>query len=318
MSIVDIRRQTPGIDLGAPLPGARVEELLRMQEPADVQAFVLQQPPLAIMSYAEATLQRAYELSPLNKDHYANMGRMYSFWYNRLQQDPALLQQAVDWYRRGTETAPQDVTILNEYASAIAIQANEARKQGDEATALARFAEAGRLLEKSRQIDPRYGDTDVRLAEVLRLVGRYAEAVDQYVALLTQNPRALDNQIATIIEMLRGQPELLLKLRAAYEAAVATNPDDYASHALIGLIAARGGDLPRAAAAFVEVIRIQPQNLEARQNYTLVLSDMMQYQQASAQAEELLRLAAQQNLSAQDRSALEALLAFMQAKAQGR
>jgi tetratricopeptide (TPR) repeat protein len=270
-----------------------------------------------LMSYAEAVLLDAQRLSPLNKDHFANLGRMYNFWYSRLQRDPAILDKAVDWYRRGVEVAPQDVSILNEYAAIVAVKASEAQKRGDQATADQSFALANDLLARSSMIDPRYRDTEGRIAEVLRLQGRYEEAVDRYLVILASNPRALDNQITAIIEALRDQPALLLKLRGAYESAIATNPDDFASHALIGLMSARGNDLPRAAAAFNEVIRIQPNNLEARQNYTLVLSDMLQYRQAADQAALLFEAAKQQGANQEEQAALQGLLVFLEGKAAG-
>jgi tetratricopeptide (TPR) repeat protein len=279
-----------------------------------VQQFVQERPPLELMSYAEAVLTRAHDLSPLNKDHYASLARMYNFWYSRLTHDPKLLELAVDWYRRGSEIAPQDVTILNEYASAVALQGSVLRDQGDTAGAQQKFELASQLLEHSAAIDPRYRDTNGRMADVLRLQGQYAQAVDRYVAILADNPRALDGQISSIIESMRSAPDQLLRLRAAYEAALQKDPGDITSNALIGLISARAGDLPRAAAAFSDVVRLQPQNLEARQNYTLVLSDMMQYQQASAEAELLLQMAQQQQLGEADRNSLEALAAFLREK----
>lgn len=315
MSIVDIRRQDPSINLGQPIQDAELADLLRLQDPLAVQEFVIQQPPLALMSYAEAVLNDARELSPLNKDHYANLARMYNFWFSRLTRDPALLQQAIDWYRQGHEIAPQDVTILNEYAGAVALYGASARAQGDEATAQQQFALSDQLLAESKQIDPRYADTDIRIAETLRVQERYPEAVERYVALIEKNPRSLDSQINTILESLQGQKELLLQLRDAYQRALDQKPDDVATSALIGLISARAGDLPRAAQAFADVISLQPQNLEARQNYTLVLSDMLQYQQAANEAQTLLELAQQQQLSEQDRGALEALLNFLRNQA---
>jgi tetratricopeptide (TPR) repeat protein len=317
MSIVDIQRQSTNQDLGQARSDVKSFDLFEYQEPADLQQFVISQPPMVLMSYAEAVLLDAQRLSPLNKDHFANLGRMYNFWYSRLQRDPAILDKAVDWYRRGVEVAPQDVSILNEYAAIVAVKASEAQKRGDQATADQSFVLANELLARSSGIDPRYRDTEGRIAEVLRLQGRYAEAVDRYLVILASNPRALDSQITAIIEALRDQPALLLKLRSAYEAAIAANPDDFASHALIGLMSARGNDLPRAAAAFNEVIRIQPNNLEARQNYTLVLSDMLQYRQAADQAALLLEAAKQQGANQEEQAALQGLLVFLDGKAAG-
>ncbi|HWQ14910.1 MAG TPA: hypothetical protein VNL77_19075, partial [Roseiflexaceae bacterium] len=306
MTIVAIKAEAQGAPLGQVDPQARVETLLRLQDPLAVQEFVLQRSPLEVMSYARAVLERARELNPLNKDHYANLARMYNFWYQTLarEQDPELLRQAVEWYRRGHEIAPQDVTILNEYASAAA-------RLGD-------YELATRLLEESLRLDPRYADTPVRLGELLRLQGRHAEAVDRYLAALERNPHALDNQIAQIAQGLSGQPEQLLRLRAAYAAAAAARPDDAGLLAVVGLLSDRAGDLEGAAAAFGRVVQLQPDNLEARQNYTLVLSDMLQYERAAAEAQALLDRARQsQQVTEQDRAAIAALVAFLQSRAAG-
>jgi tetratricopeptide (TPR) repeat protein len=316
MSIVEIRRQSGG-DLGQPLSDVRVEELLRLSSPDAVQTFVTQQPPLALMSYAEAVLLRAHQLSPLNKDHFANLARMYNFWYTRLGRDPTNLAKAIDWYQRGVAVAPQDVTILNEYASAMALQGNDAKQRGDQAAAEAAFAKAAELFARSKQIDPRYADTDARETEFLRLRGDYAAAVERYVDLLKTNPRALDAQITGIVESLRDQPQLLGQLRDAYALAATQQPDNIANFALVGLISARMDDLPRAAEAFTEVVQLEPENIEARQNYTLVLSDSQQYSQAAAQAEILLNLAQQQGANDQELAALQGLLIFLQHKVAG-
>jgi tetratricopeptide (TPR) repeat protein len=308
MTIVALRAEAlePGADQGTINPNASVEELLRLQDPLAVQEFVLARSPLELMSYAQAVLERAQQINPLNKDHYANLGRMYNFWFQTLAagQDPVLMQQAVEWYRRGHEIAPQDVTILNEYASAVA-------RTGD-------YQQAEQLLERSRALDPRYPDTGVRLGEVLRLQGRYAEATDQYLALLEGDPHALDGQITTIAIGMRDAPAELLRLRDAYSAALVEKPDDAGLLAIVGLLSDRAGDLPAAADAFGRIVAAQPDNLEARQNYTLVLSDMLEYERAAEQAEALRELAGRdQQLGDADRAALDGLVQLLRTRAAG-
>ncbi|HMO56965.1 MAG TPA: O-antigen ligase family protein [Roseiflexaceae bacterium] len=298
----EMARQTPGETLGVARDQVDLGILLRYEEPVALKEFILQQTPLELMSYARAVLERAQQLAPLNKDHYANLGRMYSFWYQQIspENDPALLQQAIEWYRRGAEVAPQDVSILNEYAAAVA-------RSGD-------YAEAQRLLERSQQLDPRYLDTTVRFGELLRIQGRSAEAVDQYLAALDRNPRILDAQITTIVGALVAEPEQLRRLREGYLAASATRPEDAALHAIIGLISERIGDMDRAAIAFGTVVQLQPDNLEARQNYTIVLSDMLRYDDAAREAGMLLQLAQQQQVSAEDQQAISRLLQYFEQK----
>lgn len=317
MNIVDIRRQTPNTPLGQPKPDARVEDLLRQPTTEAAQVFIYRQTPLETMSYARAVLERARELNELNKDHYANLARMYSFWYSRLTRDPAQLAEAAEWYRKGHEIAPQDVTILNEYAGSLALQGSQAQLQNDSAKAQSYFEQARQTLEKSKQLDPLYADTDLRLAELLRLQGRSAEATDQYIALIQRNPRALDSQIGLIIEGLRDQPELLRRLRDAYAAAVEKKPDDATLYSYIGLLSIRTSDMARAAEAYAAQVRLQPGNFEAHRNYTLALSDTRQYQQAVQAAQSTLALAQQQQRPEQERATIEGLLNYLRTRATG-
>jgi tetratricopeptide (TPR) repeat protein/O-antigen ligase len=317
MNITDIRRQTNEATAGQPKPDARVEDLLRLPDPAAVQEFAVQQAPVAMLNYAQAVLERARTLNPLNKDHYANLARLHSFWYSRIARDPNQLLQSIDWYKKGHEIAPQDVTILNEYAGALALLGSDARSRKDEATAQASFAQAQQLLDESKQLDPRYGDTDLRLADLLRIEGRDAEAVDRYVELLGKNPHALDAQINAIIDGLRDKPDELKRLRDVYNVAVTKKPDDVALYSFIGLLSVRAGDLPRAAEVYGRLTQLQPNNMEAHRNYTLVLSDTRQYQQATTEAQAMLSLAQQQQLPQQQTDAIQGLIEFLKARAAG-
>jgi hypothetical protein len=318
MNITDIRRQTSEAPLGQAKADAKVEDLLRLADPFAVQSFVQQKPPLELLSYAQAVLERARQINPLNKDHYANLARLHSFWYSRMDRDPNQLNQAIDWYKQAHEQiAPQDVVILNEYAGAAALRATYAQSRNDEAAAQADFALAQQLLEQSKQLDPRYPDTDTRLAELTRLQGRTAEATDRYLALLEQNPHALDSQINAIIEGLRDQPDQLKRLRDAYAAAAAKHPDDAPLYSFMGLLSVRAGDLPGAADSYAKLTQLQPNSIDARRNYTLVLSDTQQYQLATDEALKMLALAQQQQAPQEQTAAIQGLIEYLKAKAAG-
>jgi tetratricopeptide (TPR) repeat protein/O-antigen ligase len=339
MSVVDIRRQNPQIPLGERKGDARVEDLLvgnlqsaetfiRQTDPATVQPgtrsgqprsapeLVLNQPLLVTMSYAEAVLERAHQLSTGNKDHYANLARLHNFWYARLTRDPEQLRQAINWYERGHQIAPQDVTILNEYASAVALMGNYLQSQKDQSAADTYYDQAADLLKQSKQTDPRYPDTDLRIADLLRIRGRFVEATDQYVALLQRNPHALDSQVPAIIDALRDQPDQLRRLHDSYTAALAQRPDDAALHSFAGLLAIRLGDLAGATESFARQTQLQPQSLEAWRNYTLVLSDTQQYGQAAGAAQRLLELLRTQQ-PGQSVTDLEQLVEFYRQRAGG-
>jgi tetratricopeptide (TPR) repeat protein len=311
MNLTDIKRQTNNAPLGQPKPTAQLNDLLRMTDDQQVQEYIFKQPPLETMSYAQAVLEQARSLNTLNKDHYANLARMHSFWYSRLTQDPDQLRQSIDWYTQGHAVAPQDVTILNEYASTVALMGNYTRSHNDEPAAQQFYDQAAQLLAQSKALDSRYSDTDLRLADVLRLQGNASQAIDMYLKLLEANPHALDSQVTQIADSLRDKPDLLRRLRDAYTAAVAKKPDDAALHSFIGLISVRMNELPQAAAAFAQWTQLQPQSLEAHRNYTLVLSDTRQYTQALAEAQKLLTLSQAQQLPQEQQSAIQGLVEFL-------
>jgi tetratricopeptide (TPR) repeat protein len=317
MNITDIKRQTNNTPLGQPKPTARLSDLLRMTDDQQVQEYVLKQPPLETMSYAQTVLEQARSLNTLNKDHYANLARMHSFWYSRLTQDPDQLRQAIDWYKQGHAVAPQDVTILNEYASTVALMGNYTRSHNDQAAAQQYYDQAAQLLAQSKALDARYSDTDLRLADVLRLQGNASQAIDMYLKLLETNPHALDSQVTQIADSLRDKPDLLRRLRDAYTAAAAKKPDDAALHSFIGLISVRMNELPQAAAAFAQWTQLMPQSLDAHRNYTLVLSDTRQYPQALAEAQTLLSLAQQQQLPQDQQGAIQGLVEFLKGQGAG-
>jgi tetratricopeptide (TPR) repeat protein len=317
MNITDIQRQM-GVSLGEPDPSASVRDLLQT---ADLQTLLAGKSLLGTLSYAEAVLTEAYTINPRNKDHSANLGRLHTFWYSRLENDPKQLEEAIGWYARAHDIAPQDVVILNEYAGSEALLGTYSAEKGDSTTAQTQYEKAHRLLEQSKNLDPRYADTDVRMADLLRVEGRITEAVDQYVAMLERNPRSLDSQISLVISSLADQPDQLTRIRESYEKALRETPGDEAQQALfnsvIGRISVALDDLARASEAFAKQTQLQPQNYEARLNYTLVLSNTQNYQQAVTEAEALLSLAQQQQQDEQQNAQIQALIDYLQQRAAG-
>lgn len=312
MSVADISRQSQSAQLGTPNPNASMRDLLQTE---DLRTFLTNQTQLGTMSYAETVLKQAYTINPMNKDHSANLGRLHSFWYSRMTQDPGQLQQAIASYQRAHEIAPQDVVILNEYAGTVALQGTYSESKGDKATATAKYDESYQLLEQSRTLDPRYGDTDARIADLLRVQGRTAEAVDAYIALLGRNPHALDTQYGNVIGSLKGDPAQLQRLRDAYEKELVKTPNDGVLHGIVGQIAVEMNDLGRATTAFEQQVKLQSTNLDAFRNLVVVLSDTKQYQRAADEADALRKLVGTQDQ--QQAGQLQALIDFFKQKAAG-
>ena len=126
--------------------------------------------------------------------------------------------------------------------------------------------------------------------------------------------RDRDSQVTQISNRLRDQPDQLRRVREAYAAASVKRPDDAALLSFMGMISVRLNELPQAADSFGRWTKLQPQNIEARRNYTLVLSETKQYPQALSEAELLLSLAQQQQRSQQEQSAIQGLVDLLKNK----
>jgi tetratricopeptide (TPR) repeat protein len=212
----------------------------------------------------------------------------------------------LQWFHDGIDAAPKDVTILNEYIESLLTYA-ESIKTSDPTMAKKTIADANTLLQRSIALDEKYSDTTLRQANVLRAQGDFPKAVSIYTQLIAKNPRVLDAQITKIIRQLASQPALLTHTNL--------KPTDTLSLSIIGLISSQLNDHPNAILAFGKLAQLQPENLEAQQNYTLVLSDGQRYTDATIQAEKLAALAKTKGVSQDNLSLYTQLIDFFKAKA---
>jgi tetratricopeptide (TPR) repeat protein len=317
MNTADLLR-AQGAPLGEAQADASVAELLRLADIEDISQFVTSKSPLALMSYAEAVLMRARDLNPLNKDHYANLARLNSFWYSWTS-DPQRITQATKWYEQAANVAPNDMAIANERASAVALLGTYTEKQGDAAGAKALYAQAEQILARSKAIDPRFTDTNGRLAEVYRLQGKLAEATPLYTATLAVNPHQFDPNIEALATSYQSQPELFKQIQQAYLAAAAARPTDANLQAIAGLMSVRAGDLEGAVKVYAAAVAAAPGRLDFLRNYTLVLSDTRRYPEALAQAQQGLSVLEQQGEQAdqQELATFQYLVGLLQQMAAG-
>ena len=317
MNTADLLR-SQGSPLGQAQPSPKVDELLRLSDVDAVSQFITSKTPLALMSYAEAVLLRARDLNPLNKDHYANLARLNSFWYSWTG-DPQRITQAAKWYEQATNVAPNDVAVANERASAVALLGTYTEKQGDAAGAKTLYAQAEQILARSKTIDPRYNDTAGRLAEVYRMEGKLVEATPLYTATLAISPHQFDPNIEAIAASYKAKPELLKQIQAAYLTAAATHPTDATLQAIAALMSVRAGDLNNAVKVYKAAVDAAPNRLDYVRNYSLVLSDTKRYPEALAQAQGALKTLQQQGDQAdkQELATFQFLVGLLQQKAAG-
>lgn len=293
-SLMDIGNQLreANAPMGEENPNASVDDLLELTTVEEVQSFVQNQTPMDMMSYARAVLERARQLNPDNKDHYANLARLHNFWYN-WSNTPERLETAIEWYEKVHTVAPYDVALINEHANIRMMLGNLLASQQSEAAqaqALEHFARATRLYETSLYYDPTYGDADVRLVELYRVQGRLTDAVTMYAQAASRKPSVLENDTSALIASLQQHPDLMRELRDIYLSHAGKKADHYAR---AGILSVQAGDMQGATRSYSHAVALAPDNLQYRQNYAIVLSNTHQYDRALDEAQAALALAQQ-------------------------
>jgi tetratricopeptide (TPR) repeat protein len=308
MNIADTLRQQ-GVDLGQAAPDPSVDTLLGLETPEALVAFLQRNPPLALMSYAEVVLLRAHNLNELNKDHYANLGRLNNYWY-RWSDDIERLRISEQWYADVAEIAPQDVTLINEHAGVLGQLGDYARAHDDQAQAEQYYAEAEQLLLHSRELDPSYGNTVLRLGDLaLRMGSDLDQAATYYLDAIAEDPLRTASAVESLVVTFAERPELLLQMRDAYLAqagqvdeqiaAAESAPEQSADiaglrqraaslYTVAGLLAVRGGDVASAVEPYRLAVQYFPANVSYSRNYTIVLSDTGRLDAAISETERLI------------------------------
>jgi tetratricopeptide (TPR) repeat protein len=310
LNLADSKRRIGGNAIAS--QPSELRELLSKESAIDIKDYIEPRATHDIVKLAESMLLAAHDLNQYNKDHFANLARLYTFWYTRVEQSPELDAAILSWFEKGVANAPNDVSILNEYTGALINRANRLRDTNPAESARMR-EQAHAALERSMELDPKYSDTAIRIADLRYADGKYTEAMPLYAEILKNNPHALDGQISTIVDQLSGTPVLLEQLRTAYKATPYQN--DRLLLSILGLIASRLQNYPEAIAAFGQLVAIQPNSIEALQNYTIVLSNGLEYENAAIQAENLVALATTQQLPEQTVALYQQLVDFLRAKA---
>ncbi len=238
-----------------------------------------------LLDYARIVLERARALNPGNKDHSANLGRLFALWHG-LRNDPAKLEESLRWYAAAHEVAPNDVVILNEWATTLASQGPS------------RYPEVEAKLKQAQALDPRFADTYVKLGNLYRLMDRNDLAAEQYAQAVQRRPNALedgrDASLEPAIASLSDDPAALDRLLTAYRGAAEKRPEDASIQSALARVATALGDQETMRSAFDRAIDMAPENVRFRQQYTVALSETRQYDDALQQAQAGLELAQSQ------------------------
>ena len=260
-----------------------------------------------MLDYARLVLERARELNPGNKDHYANLGRLFALWYG-MDKDPAKLDQSLRWFAAAHDVAPNDVVILDEWATTMASLGPSS------------YPEVEAKLKQSEKLDPRYADTYVKLGDLYRRMGKNDLAAGQYAEAIKRQGNALEssgqNSLDPAIAAFKNDPAALRHLLDAYRTAVTAKPKDAQLQSALARVATALGDRATMNAAFGQAITLAPDDINLRQQYTVALSETQQYDAALQQAQAGLKLAQTQQ-SKTDVDRLTQLVATIQRRKAG-
>jgi tetratricopeptide (TPR) repeat protein len=191
---------------------------------------------------AEATLQHAHELAPLNTDHVANLARLYrtrAAMESDETKRQADVQQSSAYYEQALTLSPHSAGLYNEWA-AVYLDAGQ-------------YDRAQELLQVSLNIDSEYGQTYMVMGDISLVQGQYQAAIAQYqqavqwdssltaawgrLAYAQYQLGDLNAAIATNLELLKVAPgdyETLKNLAVIYrDAGQLENALDYARQALV-------------------------------------------------------------------------------------
>jgi tetratricopeptide (TPR) repeat protein len=301
--------RTRNVPLGKPIPNANVLDLINLANQDAVAGLIQRSTPLSMMSYAEAVLLKAHDLNPLNKDHFANLGRLNNYWYG-ITRDPERLRLAISWYEKVTPIAPNDVTLINERAGVVATLGDYTESAGNKAQAQTQYDQAVELLHHSEELDSRYGDTYLRLGDLeQRRGGDLAKATDFYVKAIELTPTAAVTGIQNVIDSMSAHPDLIGRLHDAFAVQAQKTEDRLTNleripeqaatartvrgqvallQSVVGLLSVRAGNVDGSREPYQRAAALQPTNVEYSRNYTIVLSDTRHYDEAIAETNRLI------------------------------
>lgn len=188
---------------------------------------------LDLLRGAEAVLQEAQRINPLNTDHTANLARLYRSWADLSGDDTDMRQAMLD-------------SSMAEYDKAVMLSPNAAHlwnEKGNAHLARGERDQAEQAYLHSLSLDDLYEQTYLLLADFYEGSQEYDKAAD-----------LLKKAVATV-EAVRGKAGTLQL------------------NSFLGVALSRTGDLPGAIKAMQDVIAVQPTNLTALRNIALLYRD---------------------------------------------
>ena len=193
-----------------------------------------------------------------------------------------------DWFIVAEQPEPAEA----EYRRAVTSLANSAPLRTKLAEALrlqGKFAEAVSELREAFRIDPAFAQAHSDLAMILRAEGKVAEAEAEYREAVRLDPKSTDarNGLAITLAGTKRLEEAL----GEFKAILAIEPDSTIGYYNMATVLANLDRDIEAAAALRQVIRINPNHYNARYNLGELLRLEGKFDDSATQFREYLRLA---------------------------
>jgi tetratricopeptide (TPR) repeat protein len=197
------------------------------------------------LAKAEATLEEARGLNPLNTDHSANLARLYRT-RAEMTQDPDARKQALlialDYYRDATTLSPHTAKLYNEWGLVYAML-------GQEGEALEKF-------ETSLALDNRYEETYLYLGNFYLNQQRFDEAAKAYQKAIELEPEQVQAHSALgYIYSKQGELEKAVEENLAV---LEISPNDYASQKNLAILYQQLGEIEKALQAAQRALSMAP------------------------------------------------------------
>jgi O-antigen ligase/Flp pilus assembly protein TadD len=190
---------------------------------------------------AEAVLTAAGQLSPLDPEHAASLGRLYGSWAEH-EGDPRLkaarLRRATKWYAEATARSPHNALLWNELAAA------HVRERD--------YVRALEVYQRSLALDDRFAGTYLHVGDLYLLQGRWEAAAAAYRQALERNPTSVHGRA------LLALATRVLEAVRAHERILERSPHDVVSLRALASLHHAAGDFEAALAHATRALAVAP------------------------------------------------------------
>jgi tetratricopeptide (TPR) repeat protein/O-antigen ligase len=234
-----------------------------------------QNPPAqTLLQLSEQALLRAKALNPMNTDHYANLGRLYSWWGSSDGGgDSTKISLAVQAYETAHRYSPGNAQLWNELGLAY-------YKAG-------RYQDAVDALHGSIAMDDRYALSYFVLGEIQRRdsVPRAAQdpaasarlaadAADAYAKAVLLDPSQIyDKDFQARVDWL-SNTQTITPVIVAYQQVLSTTPDSTIASTALGYIYSSRNNLTGAIAEYEQAVSRQCGDFYSLQNLATVYNEV--------------------------------------------